>query len=129
MVGKGMTNICFDCKNSVPDDRGHGCPWSRKFEPVEGWTAKKVKQCIGNGKYDETYHITACPMFDRDRPAQRSHGRVRPVRCKETGVVYETILDAARCIGISPSTISVCLGRSSHYAGGYHWEEVQEAIV
>ena len=91
----GNANICFDCKNAVPDDEGHGCPWSRKFEPVEGWTAEVVKLNLGNGKVGETYHITKCPQFDPDRPEPRTFGMKRCVRCKETGVVYETIVEAA----------------------------------
>ena len=68
---QNVANICFDCKNSVPDDRGHGCPWSRKFEPVPGWTAEPVYKQIGTkgrGKRQivDTYRITACPLFEGD---------------------------------------------------------------
>jgi hypothetical protein len=66
------TNICIDCQNSCG-----GCSWSAVnpvtgkilFEPVPGWTAKKVLLNLGKrsrkGKkiYDETYHITACPQY------------------------------------------------------------------
>ena len=59
-------NICFDCKNAVPDDCGHGCEWSRKFEPVPGWTAKPVMLRSGRCTPTESWHITACPKFDPD---------------------------------------------------------------
>ena len=120
---QGMANICFDCKNAVPDDRGHGCPWSRKFEPVEGWTAEIIKLNIGNGRYEDNYHITACPLFDPDSPEPRKSGVARRVRCKETGVVYETLVEAAKWAGVSPSTVATGIKRGGT-AGGYNWEEV-----
>ena len=67
------TNICFDCANACG-----GCSWSEvdpatkkpRFEPVPGWTAKKVmlKAGMAHSKsiYVETYHITACPEFVPD---------------------------------------------------------------
>ena len=69
----GSTNICFDCQNACG-----GCSWSEikpdtkrpRFEPVPGWTAKKVILNCGTFKGGkvlvETYHITKCPQFIRD---------------------------------------------------------------
>ena len=43
----------------------------------------------------------------------------RKIRCTETGVVYESIRDAAKRTKISPN----CIGSAvSGMAGGYHWE-------
>lgn len=68
------TNICFDCKKACG-----GCSWSEldpvtgkpRFEPVPGWTAKPARLFYwgGNGTkrcFDETYEITACPLFEPD---------------------------------------------------------------
>lgn len=45
--------------------------------------------------------------------------RRRKIRCTETGVVYESIRDAAERTKISPN----CIGSAvSGMAGGYHWE-------
>ena len=66
------TNICIECENACGN-----CSWSAVdpdtgkvlFEPIPGWTAKKVLLNYGRrnykGKkiYDETYHITDCPQF------------------------------------------------------------------
>jgi len=70
----GNTNICFDCQNACG-----GCSWSEldpdtkrpRFEPVPGWTAKKVILNCGTFKKGgkvlvETYHITKCPQFIHD---------------------------------------------------------------
>lgn len=71
-------NICMDCKNACG-----GCPWTRwdennkrvAFEPVPGWTAVKVPFKGKHGRHSDrpyadeeleyTYHITACPLFER----------------------------------------------------------------
>lgn len=71
-------NICIECKNACG-----GCSWTRwdekrgrvAFEPVPGWTAKKVRFRGQHGGFstrnytleelDYTYKITACPLFER----------------------------------------------------------------
>lgn len=70
---QGNTNICFDCQKACG-----GCSWSAidpvtlkpKFEPVPGWTAKKVTLKTGHSHckdwYVKTYHITDCPEFVPD---------------------------------------------------------------
>lgn len=75
-------NICFDCKKACG-----GCSWSGldakgnpKFEPVPGWTAEKTKVLVGRNKhgeriYADTYHITACPLFEKE--AKRKLREVR----------------------------------------------------
>ena len=67
------TNICFRCKNACG-----GCSWSEldpdtlkpRFEPVPGWTAKKVMLNVGTNRkgrcFVETYQITGCPLFVKD---------------------------------------------------------------
>lgn len=48
----------------------------------------------------------------------------RPVRCVETGTVYNSINDAARATGINKKGISGCCRRVKHYntAGGFRWK-------
>ena len=55
-------SLCWSCKNSVPDLAGHGCNWSRKFKPVDGWTAEYVEKNCSDG----TYNVIACPEFIKD---------------------------------------------------------------
>ena len=123
---KHMANICFDCKNAVPDNNGHGCPWSRKFEPVPGWDAKPVT--VGAGAYTvDTYQIFGCPLFDPEDDArvcipETSHP-IR-VRCVETGVVFRSLRLAGQAIGRDGNGISEALKNGRNYAYGYHWEKV-----
>lgn len=48
----------------------------------------------------------------------------KTVICVETGIEYESAMEAARQLGLNPSHISsVCRGNEGRYTcGGYHWE-------
>ena len=65
-------NICFGCAYPIAK-----CPWLRADKPVPGWTAKKsivrftrTKNGRAERYSQETYHITACPLF-KDYPPER----------------------------------------------------------
>ena len=69
-------NICFDCQNAIPNpETGRGCPWSERFEPVEGWTAE-LAVLNPNWNPSLTYHITACPLFLADERKVNHRGRI-----------------------------------------------------
>ena len=52
---------CWTCQNCFG-----GCEWSREFNPVPGWTAKKT--CIpSNGEYKESYNVLECPKYMEDK--------------------------------------------------------------
>ena len=71
-------NICIDCQNACG-----GCSWSAwdndadrpRYEPVPGWTAKRVLLNLGDAdggpRFVYTYQITACPQFVPDPPRKR----------------------------------------------------------
>lgn len=48
----------------------------------------------------------------------------KPVRCIETGEIFESINAAAKAVNKSKLVISKCCRKFEHYltAGGYHWE-------
>jgi hypothetical protein len=63
--------ICWRCLNAVPNKAGtRGCSWSRKFIPVEGWTAEATTIYCQHGKnpsnYTESYVVRSCPEFISD---------------------------------------------------------------
>ena len=68
-AGYKPAQLCYECARAVGF-----CSWSRKFEPVPGWTAKPTKISHFKNKYGEriyvkdsdSYHITECPLFIRD---------------------------------------------------------------
>lgn len=53
------SNICFDCENACGK-----CSWSKKFEPVPGWTAEP-DEMPAKGRMIKTFHITECPLFEK----------------------------------------------------------------
>lgn len=67
---------CWGCKNAYG-----GCPWTEvdpdtkrvKFQPIPGWEAKFVRRKIGSDnygrpRYQDSYAIKSCPMFDPEEP-------------------------------------------------------------
>lgn len=75
---KGNANICFDCKKACG-----GCSWTEldsqtlrpRFEPVPGWTATETVINMGGDHHLKvtSYHITACPLFEKDRDREESN--------------------------------------------------------
>lgn len=69
-IAVGQSNICWDCGRNIAE-----CPWLHEGKPVEGWTAKKVTRKFGlyepgpgrRLKWEETYAITACPLYEKPR--------------------------------------------------------------
>ena len=61
-MGKRRETLCWQCENAVPNHKGRGCEWSRRFRPVPGWTA----QGPGEGDECEGYFVVACPKFQRE---------------------------------------------------------------
>ena len=67
-----QTNICMECAKACG-----GCSWTAVaadgktllWQPVEGWTATPVKINVraegGKVREIDSYHITACPEFER----------------------------------------------------------------
>lgn len=46
----------------------------------------------------------------------------KPVLCVETGVIYESIKEAARQTGLAKNKISYCCRGIRHKTGGFHWK-------
>lgn len=65
-VTSSRQSICWDCANAVPDpETGRGCSWSRRFEPVDGWLARRadLRRPEGEGGPVESYCVIDCPEF------------------------------------------------------------------
>lgn len=49
--------------------------------------------------------------------------RSKPVKCVETGVIYLSMIEAARAVGLTNAGgIRSCLRGEAKTAGGFHWE-------
>lgn len=51
-------------------------------------------------------------------------GNRKPIRCKETGVIYESAEYAAKILNASKTALSNCLNGRSKTCAGYTWEYV-----
>ena len=59
--------------------------------------------------------------------ALKGHSKLRvPVRCVETGEIYNDCADAERQTGIGRYNINNTLNGKQKTAGGYHWERIIE---
>lgn len=93
-----QANICFNCQRACGD-----CPWSEidpetdkpRFQPVPGWTAKRVILRMnvrkGSAEFVETYSITSCPMFipDSSRRIKRESAKKGLRECAICGKLFK----------------------------------------
>lgn len=49
----------------------------------------------------------------------------RPIRCVETGIIYNSGKEAAKSLGVSPGSIARARDVISHTCKGYHWQSVE----
>ena len=81
-----------------------------------------IDNCRDNNHYSNLRWVSAkenCNNVINNRKVSR---RKLPVRCIETGVVYQNQTEAANAYGISPKGIGFCLCGKQRSAGGVHWE-------
>lgn len=65
----------------------------------------------------------------KGRPKPEGAGRPSiPIICIETGVVYESINEAARKNNLQRGNIRACLNGKAKTTGGFHWEKYQPFI-
>ncbi len=83
------------------------------------WLCKKCGYSWQAQIYSRSSKGTGCPRCSKGRAAQKLTMRVR---CMETGMVYDSIKEAALAVGIDRRLISACFHRGRKTAGGYHWE-------
>ncbi len=88
-----------------------------------GANASSISACCKGkkdraGGYRWTYFEVGGQSIGNRAPAK---GRVRKVKCVETGKVYESAAEAGRQTGVSASGISACCRSSQKTAGGYRW--------
>ena len=69
-------NPCIDCMYAVPKIGEQNCCWAERYEPVEGWIAKKAyNRYAHDPSCKETYAIEYCPKFKIDPRALTYNAR------------------------------------------------------
>ena len=61
-------SLCWSCQHAVPDLNGHGCEWSKRFDPVPGWDAEETVLTTSYKQGTKSYHVYGCPKYLPDEP-------------------------------------------------------------
>lgn len=80
-----------------------------------------IRKAAREGGTCRGYHWS---FVDRETPPAKKRGRYRPVRCRETGIVYPSVVAAAQSFGNGTKNYSSIRlsAKSGGTAYGYHWE-------
>jgi predicted transcriptional regulator len=90
--------------------------------------SEETKRKISEARKGENHHLYGKHHSEETKRKiseackKNANTRKKPVRCIETGIIYESITEAKEKTGIG-SVHSVCKGYRKT-AGGYHWEYV-----
>ena len=88
-----------------------------------GWGIAEggIRKAAREGGTCRGYHWS---FVDRETPPAKKRGRYRPVRCRETGIVYPSVVAAAQSFGNGTKNYSSIRlsAKSGGTAYGYHWE-------
>ena len=101
------------------------------YNPVEGMEALQVNHIDEDREHNYLQNLEWTTSKENNnhgtRNARIAKALSKPVRCVETGVVYESQTIAAAAVGLANSTgICGCLNGYQRTAGGYHWEYANE---
>ena len=73
--GTKVHTLCWSCIHSVPrlvdGVYVHGCEWSLRFEPVEGWDAEPHSTKLSKEKTITSYHVKKCPKYVKESRKRR----------------------------------------------------------
>ena len=96
---------------------------AKNYKPRE--VSEETRQLISKKKleYHKTHPGTRLGMKASDETRAK---RGKPVRCVETGIIYQTSVWAAEAVGLKTSSgiSTACRNQTGKLVGGYHWEYV-----
>lgn len=116
--------------------KGKNCYWYGKQRSAE--TCKKISEAKKGKPISEKTRIALLYAVKNQKPetklkiSESLNGNGRAIKskviCVETGVVYNSCVDASKKTGICRSTIGRVCNKEPKYksAGGYHWEYYKE---
>ena len=100
---------------------------------LTGYTAQTIREACNNNwimrgfRYawaDQKGHAIEHFIKEFINPIQRRNTGRNKVRCIETGKIYNSIVEAARDVGVHPATLSKVFSGLRKRSGGYHWEKI-----
>lgn len=104
--------------------KGEKCFWYGKKQPQK---ANELRRLALLGEKNHNYGKKVSEETKRklhEAHVGRNPPNKRPVRCIETGAIYESAKAAAIQLGLDHSSITKCCRGSRAVCGGFHWEVV-----
>ncbi len=84
--------ICWKCARACG-----GCSWSARFEPVDGWVAKRTNlKCYSYES--ESYDVRKCPLFEYEYKRKCKHIYPDGARALAVAVLYRAVADRRRLV-------------------------------
>lgn len=90
--------LCWNCKRTGGCKGVKPCPWALAFKPIKGWEATPTVIREKDGTKVESYDITECPLFIKD---------------KEFSTRKEALEMIGQTIGIKANSVAVNLKKSA----------------
>lgn len=88
-----------------------------------------VNHCNERKDDNKAFNLDWCSAKENNNYGTRNQRALKSirkrVRCIETGIVYESVSEAAKAIGITQGALSNCLAGRTKTCGGYHWEYIK----
>lgn len=78
----------------------------------------KYNNCVNNLEW--------CDYKYNNLYGTRTKRTCKPVKCIETGTIYNSTVQAGKCTGINRVNITDCCNEKRHTAGGYHWKYINK---
>lgn len=91
-----------------------------KGEVPAGYDVDHIDGDTLNNSLDNLQLLTRKENLAKRRGNVNQFGGKKPVYCLETGLIYESVCEASRQLGISDSTIVSCCKGNIKAAKGYH---------